>query len=92
MSKIDKKRELLPDIVNRQCHMREQLDRLEIQLAAFDNSWAPQETLLDGEPEKDKKNLSVVDEIYAGMHQENDRLEKIITHLGSIRTNYLGDA
>ena len=54
-AKEDKKRELLPDIVNRQCHMREQLDRLETQLAAFDSSWDPPGTLLDGgEQEKDK--------------------------------------
>ena len=90
-AKEDKKRELLPDIVNRQGIMREQLGRLEVQLAAFDSSWASQRTLDPEEQKKDAENMSVVDEIYAGMRRETDRLEAIITHLDKIRANYLGD-
>jgi len=91
--KEDKKRELLPDIVNHQRNMTEQLDRLETQLSAFDSSWDSSGTLLGGEElTKKDKELSVVDEIYAGMQREEGRLEVIITHLGKIRANYLGDA
>lgn len=94
MSMDKKKRELLPDIINHQCNVKEKLTRMRTQLDTFDSRWAaPKALLLDGEKEKiEAENLSVVDGIYAEMNRIDIGLEEIIKHLGNILANYLGDA
>ena len=84
-----KERELLPDILTHQGHVRDQIRTIEASLSAFDNAWRLAVTEPELKP-KDSEKLSTFDSIYRENSIITDRLEQIIKHLNEIRAKYLG--